>query len=114
MCPGFYALLLYDAKYVMSFSTKRIMLFFVEKDVFFPPVEISKSCMQQSGNKKITEWTSATFYRWKKDEEEKYVKSPDKDELLPQQVRPIRHESQVHGLLHTIKEDREFAKSTNG
>jgi hypothetical protein len=61
----------------------------------------------------ITEWESATFYRWKKDEEQKYAKSPDKDEQLPQEARPIRHESQVHGLLRTIKADLEFSKSTN-
>ncbi len=47
----------------------------------------------------ITEWASTTFYRWKKDEEQKYEKSPDKDELLPQRAHPIRHERQVHGLL---------------
>ena len=28
-------------------------------------------------------------------------------------MRPIRHERQVHGLLRTIKEDHEFAKSTH-
>ncbi len=28
-------------------------------------------------------------------------------------MRPIRHESQVYGLFHTVKEDREFGKSTN-
>ena len=61
----------------------------------------------------ILKWSSATFYRWKQKEEENYAKSPDKDEQLPQEARPIRHESQVHGLLRTIKEDREFAKSTN-
>ena len=42
-----------------------------------------------------------------------YVKSPDKDEQLLQEEHPIRHESQVHGLLRTLKEDRAFAKSTN-
>jgi hypothetical protein len=61
----------------------------------------------------ITKWSSATFYRWKQQEEQNYLKSPDQDEQLPQEARPIRHESQVHGLLRTIKEDREFAKSTN-
>jgi hypothetical protein len=61
----------------------------------------------------ILKWSSATFYRWKQKEEENYAKSPDKDEQLPQEARPIRHESQVHGLLHTIKADREFSKLTN-
>ncbi len=28
----------------------------------------------------IPKWSSTTFYRWKKDEEQNYVKSPDKDE----------------------------------
>jgi len=51
---------------------------------------------------------------WKQKEEENYAKSPDKDEQLPQEARPIRHERQVHDSLRTIKEDREFAaKSTN-
>ncbi len=47
----------------------------------------------------ILKWSSATFYRWKQKEEENYAKSPDKDEQLPQEARPIRHESQVHGFL---------------
>jgi hypothetical protein len=61
----------------------------------------------------ITKWSSVTFYRWKQKEEQNYLKSPDKDEQLPLESRPIRHERQVYGLFHTIKEDREFAKSTN-
>ncbi len=61
----------------------------------------------------ISKGSSTTFYRWKQKEEENFAKSPDKDEQLPQEAHPIRHESQVHGLLRTIKEDREFAKSTN-
>ncbi len=61
----------------------------------------------------IPKWSSATFYRWKKDEEQNYAKSPDKDEQLPQEARPIRHESQVHGLLCTVQEDHGFAKSAN-
>ena len=56
---------------------------------------------------------STKFYRWKQKEEQNYLKSPDQDEQLPQDACPIRHENQVHGLFHTIKEDREFAKSTN-
>ena len=50
----------------------------------------------------ILKWSSATFYRWKQKEEENYAKSPDKDEQLPQEARPIRHESQVHGLLRFL------------
>ena len=33
----------------------------------------------------IPKWSSTTFYRWKEIEEENYVKSPDKDEQLPQE-----------------------------
>ena len=58
-------------------------------------------------------WSSATFYRWKQKEEDNYEKSPDKDEQLPMQRRPIRHESQVHGLLRYLKEERVFTRSTN-
>jgi hypothetical protein len=59
----------------------------------------------------IPKWSSATFYWWKRTEEQCYAKSPDKDEQLPQEARPIRHESLVHGLLCTVQEDRAFAKS---
>jgi hypothetical protein len=42
-----------------------------------------------------------------------FVLTPDNDEKLPQQRRPIQHESQVHGLLRNLKEERVFTRSTN-
>ena len=48
-----------------------------------------------------------------KTERENYEKSPDNDEQLPLSRRPIGHESQVHGLLHNLKEEHAFTRSTN-
>ena len=60
----------------------------------------------------IPKWSSTTFYRWKQREEQNYVKSPDKDEKLPQEARPIRHERQVHGFWRTVQQDRTFGNCT--
>ena len=53
----------------------------------------------------IPPWPKSTFHRWLKTEKENYEKSPDKDEQLPQQRRPIRHESHVQGLLRHLIEN---------
>ena len=64
-------------------------------------------------NATIPPWPKSTFHRWLKTERENYEKSPDNDEQLPLQRHPIRHESQVHGLLRNLKEERAFTRSTN-
>ena len=53
-----------------------------------------------------------TFYNWKKMEQAAFQAAAENDQRLPFLSRPIRHQSQVSGLLYQLKADRALVRST--